>query len=369
MRRFLSTLAALMFSCAHAAMSTDTIRSEPVRSFTQAERLPGELRARAQVDGARLMLTVEETETCRVSSFDDVIEESTAQPSSSAAFGPSFSAGVAGTLASAAFWGVSLLAAAEPDRNTVDQQGRYGPAPRSSWQAASVVSACIGIPALVVSAVLAVQQRPVKQMKSISILKSQTDTACHPRPFRGVVTIQVGDTLWPIESDASGSFQLAAPAHAHLQLPGASVALFVGPRPALFDEDSKRRIENFIATQAAATPANATVAVTSPAPSDDSLPSKRTYLLGSETDDVSKLLALPLRSTAEVQFMGILEDIGAKETATLQVSGTLLTVTAINMSTLRAGQRVRGKGQATVTATTAGQRSLHIVASTLEPTF
>jgi hypothetical protein len=362
MRTLWPTLGVLLVSCAHAATSTDTIRSEPVRSFTQAEQLPGELRARAQVDDAGLTLTVEETQTCRVSSFDEVIEESTVQPTSSAAFGPSFSAGVAGTLASAAFWGVSLLASAEPDRSIIDQQGRYGAAPKSSWQAASVVSACIGIPALVVSAVLAVQQRPVKQTKTISVLKSQQDTVCHPKPFRGRVTTQVKDTSWAIESNASGSFQLPAAALGPLQSSRAALALFVGPRQALFDADSMRVIEGFIAAQRQ-TPAPV---VTDPTRSTTSVGPAKTYLLGGEHDDLSRLLALPPKSSAEVQFVGVVESIDPNQTVTVRVSGVLVTVAATHTPTLNIGQRVQGKGRATVTSDAKGHPKVSIVATTIE---
>lgn len=178
----------LATSCTRIEHTVRTERGPLLRSFTREQVLQGTLRGDARVSWPKLELMVTEEDVCRTLSLDEYAEERITERSAPAA-GAALSTGIAGTLGAAVLLGISFALSNSPDMTTIDTTGRYGPAPRTVMQGASVVTVAVGLPALIVGAIGWLRTGEDVEQRKAEQETGQRDVACHGRPVTGVLRL------------------------------------------------------------------------------------------------------------------------------------------------------------------------------------
>jgi len=180
----------LVVACGCARLET-TVRTErgPVlETFNRSSVEVGPVKGELSVEWPQVLVAMQAYDSCREQTFE-VLNEDTVTERSSNATGASLSMGIANVLASGVLFLSSLAVSAEPNRATIDVQGRYGPSTRQYVQGAGWVTIGIGVPALTVGVISALRSGESVERQRLELLAQQHEKPCNPRPLVGPVVL------------------------------------------------------------------------------------------------------------------------------------------------------------------------------------
>lgn len=189
MRRALSLVLALgALGCANIEKTTRTERGPLLRTFERPQVLEGGVRGELRVSWPTMTLALVGFDTCRSQQVEEYAEEKVTERRGPAA-GPAVSLGLVGTLGGAGLLALTPVFNNNPQTTVIDEGGRYGPSTRQYTVGVGIVLVSVGVPALVVGIIQAVQSGEEIEVSKVEQVRSQRDARCNDRPVDGPVQL------------------------------------------------------------------------------------------------------------------------------------------------------------------------------------
>ncbi len=195
MKRALCLL--LLAGCARLETTVRTERGAVFETKTLERVEVGAVMGEVRVEWPRVRITLTQLDVCREQTFERR-PEVTVKEHASNATGPSLSMGIANVLASGVLFLTSLAVSSQPNENTIDLAGRYGPSTRQYVQGAGWVTLGIGLPALAVGLISALRSHDEVDTVVVEELASQHERDCHHRPYTGFVEVKAAGVNAPV---------------------------------------------------------------------------------------------------------------------------------------------------------------------------
>lgn len=189
MKRWVSLVLLGAVGCARLETTVRTERGPVLQTLRRDEVEPGGVKGQLSVSRWPMVtVTLAAYELCREQTIE-VLNEDTITERSSNSTGPSLSMGIANVLASGVLFLTSLAVSNEPNRASIDVNGRYGPSTRQYVQGAGWVTMGIGVPALVVGLIGSLRSGETTTSKQVEQVASQRERPCNSHSLVGPVVI------------------------------------------------------------------------------------------------------------------------------------------------------------------------------------
>lgn len=243
MRRVVALCCVALTACTALESTTRVERGPLLRSFDRSQVTEGAVRGDVTAKWPKLQVALRGHDLCRTQVVEEYAEEKTTDHTSTAA-GPALSLGIVGTLGGAIMLAVSPALSNEPNRESIDKVGRYGPSLRTQVRTYSVVALVIGLPALVVGTIGYLRQGSETEVKKVEQVATQKEVVCNERDVDGPVSLMSEQRLAAEGKMIAGSvveFDASA-----LQTTGVDRVVFFG-RDVELDEMSHRVLQSFTA--------------------------------------------------------------------------------------------------------------------------
>lgn len=186
MKRALCLL--VLAGCARLETNVRTERGAVFETKTVRSIEPGSVMGEVNIEWPRIRITLTQRDVCREQTIEHRPEVTITEHTSNAT-GPSLSMGIANVLASGVLFLTSLAVSSQPNENTIDVAGRYGPSTRQYVQGAGWVTLGIGLPALAVGLISALRTHDEVDTKVVEELAAQHERDCNHRPYAGSVEV------------------------------------------------------------------------------------------------------------------------------------------------------------------------------------
>ncbi len=179
---------ALATGCTAMDATTRVERGPLLRTYDRQQTIEGAVRGEVTANWPKLTVALRGHDLCRTQTVEEYAEEHTTERTSSAA-GPSLSLGVIGTLGGAIALGISPLLSNEPNRDSIDGNGRYGTSLRTQVRTYSIVALCLGVPALAVGTIAYLRQGADTEVNKVEQVATQKEVVCNERDVDGPVIL------------------------------------------------------------------------------------------------------------------------------------------------------------------------------------
>lgn len=232
----------LAVGCAPMQAERRVERGPLLRTYSKEVKL-GERTLAADVEAKwpTLQLHFVSSEVCRSEQHEEFVENLITEHYEPSA-GPAISAGAANTAVGAGLLLARPLFSTEPDRGTIDREGRYGASPQKAATVWGVALLSLGVPALITGIIQTARAGEETQTRKADAVVSLREESCHPQPATGTVEFAGGPGT-PPEPRAltNGTLELTAD-----ELRGMSfTGVLVGGEPAVISEEDQELLSTF----------------------------------------------------------------------------------------------------------------------------
>ncbi len=215
-RRALSLALTLLLagSSSCASLMEETVHNERgplLRTFDRPRIVEGGIKGEVSVQWPKLTLTLRGFDTCRTEKVEEYAEEKIHERHGAGA-GASLSVGVVTAGAGALLLAFSGLFSANPDTNSIDENGNYGPPARDIARGWAVGLLCVGVPALAVAAIQLLRNGDEVEAIKVEQIAGQHDETCHERAITGPIFLSAenGSRSAPLPTSTEGILELDA---------------------------------------------------------------------------------------------------------------------------------------------------------------
>lgn len=240
--RMMAGALVLAVGCAPMQAERRTERGPLLRTYSKEVTL-GERTLAADVEAKwpTLRLHFISAEVCRSEQHEEFVENLITEHYEPSA-GPAISAGAANTAVGAGLLLARSLFSTEPDRDTIDREGRYGASSQKAATVWGVALLSLGVPALITGIIQTARAGEETQTRKQDAVVSLREESCHPQPATGTVEFAGGPGTPPEPRPlANGTLELQAD-----ELRGMSfTGVLVGGEPAVINEEDQELLSTF----------------------------------------------------------------------------------------------------------------------------
>lgn len=188
---------ALGVGCAPMQTERRVERGPLLRTYTKEDVL-GQQRVAATVEARwpRLTLRLVSSDVCRTEQHEEYVENVITESYESSA-APAVSAGAANTAVGAGLLLARPLFSNEPDRDSIDREGRYGASSRKIATGWGVALVALGVPALVTGIIQMARSGEETETRKADTVVSLREEACRPQPASGTLEFAGGEGVSP----------------------------------------------------------------------------------------------------------------------------------------------------------------------------
>ena len=211
MRAALVAMAMLATGCGGIERTTRVERGPLLRTFERPQVLEGGVKGEVRVAWPALNLSLVGFDTCRSQQVEEYAEERITERRAQAA-GPAVSLGLIGALGGGALLALTPVFDDHPNTKTIDEGGRYGPSTRAYTVGVGIGMVTVGVPALVVGLIQALQSGEDTESTKVEQVRTQRDVRCNDRPIDGPVELvgERGKTAQAVSTKGEATFALDA---------------------------------------------------------------------------------------------------------------------------------------------------------------
>jgi hypothetical protein len=232
----------LAVGCAPMQTERRVERGPLLRTYAKQTRL-GEQTVAAEVEAQwpRLQLRFTTAEVCRTEQHEEFMENVITERYEPSA-GPAISAGAANTVVGAGLLLARPLFSADPDRDVIDREGRYGASSQRVATVWGVALLSLGVPALVTGIVQTLRAGEETETRKADAVVSLREESCNPQPASGTVEFAGGPGA-PPEPRAltNGTLELTADEVRGMSFTG----VLLGGEPAAISEENQELLATF----------------------------------------------------------------------------------------------------------------------------
>lgn len=207
MRRALLVLALAATGCANIEKTTRTERGPLLRTFERPQVLEGGVKGEVRATWPVLSVSLVGFDTCRSQQVEEYAEERITERRAPAV-GPAISLGLIGTLGGGGLLAFTPVFDDHPNTRVIDEGGRYGPSTRSYTVGVGITMLAVGVPALVVGIIQALQSGEDTEVTKVEQVRTQRDVRCNDRPVEGPVELvsERGKTAQAVVAKGEATF-------------------------------------------------------------------------------------------------------------------------------------------------------------------
>ncbi|MDY7226815.1 hypothetical protein [Hyalangium rubrum] len=235
-------VAALAVGCAPMQTERRVERGPLLRTYSK-ESVLGQRQVAATVEARwpKVTLRLVSSDVCRNEQHEEYVENVIIER-----YEPSAAPAISGGTANAAIGAGLLLArplfSNEPDRDSIDREGRYGASSRKIATGWGVALVALGVPALVTGLIQSLRAGEETQTRKADTVVSLREESCHPQPATGTLEFAGGQGAPPEPRTLTdGTLELTAE-----EVRGMSFAgVLVDGEPAAISEEDQELLATF----------------------------------------------------------------------------------------------------------------------------
>jgi hypothetical protein len=237
LERWLAAGAALLVGCAPMNSERRVEKGPVLRTYAKEEVL-GQRTLAAEVEARwpKLTLRFTSADVCRTEQREEYVENvitETYEPSAA----PAMSAGAANTAVGLGLLLARGLFSNEPDRDSIDREGRYGASSRKVATGWGIALVSLGVPSLVTGLVQSLRSGEETETRKADTVVSLREEACHPKPTTGTLEFAGGPGAPPApRTITDGTLELTEEELRTMSFAG---VLIDGEPAAMSDEDQE----------------------------------------------------------------------------------------------------------------------------------
>lgn len=235
---WVAATAALVVGCAPMQAERRVERGPVLRTYTKQELLGQRtLAATAQAQWPKLTLRFVTADVCRTEQREEFVENVITERFEPSA-APAASAGAANTAVGLGLLLARPLFSGDPDRDSIDREGRYGASSRKVATGWGIALVSLGVPSLVTGVVQLLRSGEETETRKADTVVSLREEACQPRPATGTLEFAGGPGAPPTpRTMTDGVLELTADELRTMSFAG---VLIDGEPAAMTDEDQER---------------------------------------------------------------------------------------------------------------------------------
>jgi hypothetical protein len=197
----------LLSGCANIELTTRTERGPLLRTFERPQVLPGGVKAEVRAAWPALNVSLVGYDTCRSQQVEEYAEETISERRATSV-GPAVSMGLILTLGGAGLLALTPAFDNHPKTTDIDAGGRYGPSTQAYTLGVGVALASVGVPALLVGIIQALQTGEDVQTAKVEQVRAQRDVRCNDRPIDGPLELhgERGKVVQAVAKSGEASF-------------------------------------------------------------------------------------------------------------------------------------------------------------------
>ncbi len=241
-KRWMAAGLVLAVGCAPMQLERRVEHGPVLRTYAKEVTLGVRTEAvEAEAQWPKLTLRFTTSEVCRTEQHEEYVENIITERYEPSA-GPAISAGAANTAVGAGLLLARPLFSAEPDRDVIDREGRFGASSRRVATVWGAVLLSLGAPALVTGIIQTLRAGEETETRKADAVVSLREAPCHPQPASGTVEFAGGPGVQPEpRALTNGMLELTAEEVRGMSFTG----VLLGGEPPAISEDGLELIATF----------------------------------------------------------------------------------------------------------------------------